>query len=255
MGAEQGDSAAELARTRADLQAERARVQELQNTFVSIVSHELQTPVAIIKGYAGTLQRPDTTWSPAVVQRVAATIEAECDRLTRLITDLLDLSRIQAGTVAMAFHPVDLSELLTEVVSFARGRAPERQIVLARLPDLPPVRGDHDKLRMALNNLVENAVKYSPQGGPITAGATLSESEVQLWVRDEGIGVPRGEQERIFDRFHRIDTRLSRETPGVGMGLYICKVIAEAHNGRVWVESAGAGQGSTFFLALPRVAA
>ena len=255
MAAEQGDSAGELARARADLQAERARVQELQNTFVSIVSHELQTPVAIIKGYAGTLQRPDTTWSPAVVQRVAATIEAECDRLTRLITDLLDLSRIQAGTVAMAFHSVDLTELLEEVVNLARARAPERQIVLGPLPDLPFVRGDYDKLRMALNNLVDNAVKYSPQGGPITVGAALGDDEVLLWVRDEGIGVPRAEQEHIFERFHRIDTRLSRETPGVGMGLYICKVIAEAHNGRVWVDSAGAGQGSTFFLALPRVAA
>jgi signal transduction histidine kinase len=255
VAAEQGDSAVELARAQADLQAERARVEELQNTFVSIVSHELQTPVAIIKGYAGTLQRPDTTWSPAVVQRVAATIEAECDRLTRLITDLLDLSRIQAGTVAMAFHPVDLSELLIEALNFARGRAPERQMLLASLPDLPAVRGDHDKLRMAVNNLVENAVKYSPQGGPVTVGATLRDDDVLLWVRDEGIGVPPGEQERIFERFHRVDTRLSRETPGVGMGLYICKVIAEAHNGRVWVESAGAGQGSTFFLALPRVAA
>jgi signal transduction histidine kinase len=144
---------------------------------------------------------------------------------------------------------------LIEALNFARGRAPERQMLLASLPDLPAVRGDHDKLRMAVNNLVENAVKYSPQGGPVTVGATLRDDDVLLWVRDEGIGVPPGEQERIFERFHRVDTRLSRETPGVGMGLYICKVIAEAHNGRVWVESAGAGQGSTFFLALPRVAA
>ena len=255
MNGAQTDSAAELAQAQADLLAERARVQELQNTFVSIVSHELQTPVAIIKGYAGTLRRPDTTWSPAVVQRVAATIEAECDRLTRLITDLLDLSRIQAGTVAMAFHPVELAELLNEVVQQARSRAPERDIRLAPLPDLPWIKGDHDKLRMALSNLVDNAVKYSPQGGPITIGASLVGDEVRLWVRDEGIGVPSEERERIFERFHRVDTRLSRETPGAGMGLYICKVIAEAHNGRVWVESAGAGLGSTFYIALPRVPA
>lgn len=255
MDSPQHDSAAKLAQAEADLLAERARVQELQNTFVSIVSHELQTPVAIIKGYAGTLRRPDTTWSPAVVQRVAATIEAECDRLTRLITDLLDLSRIQAGTVAMAFHPVDLAELLSEVVQQARSRASERDIRLEPLPSLPSIKGDHDKLRMALNNLVDNAVKYSPQGGPITIGASLEGDEVRLWVRDEGIGVPSEERERIFERFHRVDTRLSRETPGAGMGLYICKVIAEAHNGRVWVESAGPGQGSTFYIALPRVPA
>jgi signal transduction histidine kinase len=237
------------------LEAERARLQELQNTFVSIVSHELQTPVAIIKGYAGTLRHPDASWSPAVVQRVAATIEAECDRLTRLITDLLDLSRIQAGRVAMAFHPVDPAELLSEVVQLAQARTPSAHLVLEDLPDLPVIRGDYDKLRMALNNLIDNAVKYSPHGGQIVVGGSASEREVLVWVRDEGIGVPAEERERIFERFHRIDTRLSRETPGAGMGLYICRVIVEAHNGRVWVESAGPGLGSTFFIALPRVAA
>jgi signal transduction histidine kinase len=237
------------------LAAERARLQELQNTFVSIVSHELQTPVAIIKGYAGTLQRPDTIWSPAVVQRVAATIEAECDRLTRLITDLLDLARIQAGRVAMAFHPVDLAELLAEVIEQARARAPRREFRLESAGRLPVVRGDYDKLRMALSNLVDNAVKYSPQGGAITLGGTVEAGQAVLWVRDQGIGVPHEEHEHIFERFHRVDTRLSRETPGVGMGLYICRVIVEAHNGRVWVASEGAGRGSTFFIALPLVAA
>ena len=239
---------------RQELEFERARLQELQNTFVSIVSHELQTPVAIIKGYAGTLRRPDASWSPAVVQRVAGTIEQECDRLTRLITDLLDLSRIQAGRVAMSFHSVDLAELITEVVEGMRARA-GRVVEIEKAAALPVIRGDYDKLRMALNNLLDNAAKYSPTGGVITIGGSASEDEVLLWVRDQGIGVPAEERDRIFERFHRVDTRLSRETPGVGMGLYICKVIVDAHHGRVWVESEGAGKGSTFFIGLPRVAA
>src|SRR5207244_3714832 len=109
--------------------------------------HELQTPIAIIKGYAGTLQRTDTTWSPAVVQRVATTIESECDRLSQLITDLLDLSRIQAGRVAMAFHAVDLAELLHEVVERAQVRSPDSRVALAELDALPVVKGDYDKLR------------------------------------------------------------------------------------------------------------
>jgi signal transduction histidine kinase len=188
-----------------------------------------------------------------VVQRVAATIEQECDRLTRLITDLLDLARIQAGRVAMTFGPVDLADLLTEVVGQARLRAPGSAIALEEIPALPVIRGDRDKLRMALNNVVENAVKYSPRGGRIRLGGAVFDGEVRLWVRDEGIGVPREERERIFERFHRVDTRLSRETPGVGMGLYICKVIVEAHNGRVWVESEGSGRGSTFVISLPLV--
>ena len=218
---------------------------------MSIVSHELQTPVAIIKAYAGTLQRPDATFSPAVVRGVAATIEAECDRLTRLITDLLDLSRIQAGRVAMAFHPVGLGDLLAEVVQQARARASQREIRLEDIAGLPVVRGDYDKLRMALNNLVDNALKYSPAGEAISLGGAVRGDQVVLCVRDRGIGVPAEERERIFERFHRVDTRLSRETPGVGMGLYICRVIVEAHNGRVWVESEGPGRGSTFFIELP----
>lgn len=246
-GPEQGDD------PQADLAAERARLQDLQNTFVSIVSHELQTPVAIIKGYAGTLRRPDAAWSPLVVQRVASTIEAECDRLTRLITDLLDLARIQAGRVAMTFGPADLVELETEVVEQSRARAPERSILLEDISSLPVIRGDYDKLRMALNNLVDNALKYSPPGGAIVVGGSFDEQEVRLWVRDEGIGVPGPERERIFERFHRVDSGLTRDAPGVGMGLYICRAIVEAHHGRVWVESEGAGHGSTFIIALPLV--
>jgi signal transduction histidine kinase len=244
-------AAAELERERAELTAERVRLQELQNTFVSIVSHELQTPVAIIKGYAGTLRRPDAVWSPAVVQRVAATIEMECDRLTRLISDLLDLSRIQAGRVAMAFHPVSLPELLFEITDEARSRSPGSRIVLADVSSLPVVRGDSGKLRVALNNLIDNALKYSPRGGTVQVGGRPVDGEVRLWVHDEGIGVPVEERERIFERFHRVDSSLSRQTPGVGMGLYICRVIIEAHHGRVWVESEGNGRGSTFYIALP----
>jgi len=251
--ARQAAGALEQAHAQAELLAERLRLQELQNTFVSIVSHELQTPVSIIKGYAGTLRRQDASWGPEVVQRVAETIEAECDRLTRLITDLLDLARIQAGRVAMTFGPVDLAELVGEVVEQARARAAEREIALDDVSKLPVIRGDYDKLRMALNNLIDNALKYSPPAGTVSVGGSVKDQQVVLWVRDEGVGVPTEERERIFERFHRVDTSLSRETPGVGMGLYICRVIAEAHNGHVWVESEGAGRGSTFFLSLPLV--
>jgi signal transduction histidine kinase len=155
----------------------------------------------------------------------------------------------------MTFGPVDLAELLGEVVEQAHARAPERTIVVEDVSSLPIVRGDCDKLRMALTNLVDNAIKYSPPGGTITLGGSMEGEQVILWVRDQGIGVSSEEREQIFERFHRVDTRLSRETPGVGMGLYICKVIMEAHHGRAWVESEGPGRGSTFFLALPRVAA
>ena len=250
--ARQAATAIEQARLATATLAEKDRLESMQSSFVSIVSHELQTPVAIIKGYAGTLARPDAPWSRETVTRVAHTIEEECDRLHRLITDLLDLSRIQAGRVAMSIGPVDVAELAEAVAERSRPRAPAHTITTEFPADFPIVQGDREKLRMALTNLVDNAIKYSPEGGPIVIGGRAEARHVVLWVRDQGIGIPPEEREHVFERFHRVDTRLSRTTQGVGLGLYICKVIVEAHGGRIWVESSAPGRGSTFFIRLPR---
>ena len=232
--------------------AERDRLEALQSSFVSIVSHELQTPVAIIKAYAGTLARRDAPWNQETVNRVAHTIEEECDRLHRLITDLLDLSRIQAGRVAMSIGPVDLADLAETVAERNRTRAPEHQISTDFPPDFPIVRGDLEKLRQALGNLVDNAIKYSPGGGPIVIAGRAAPDHVLLSVSDRGIGIPPEERAHVFERFHRVDTRLTRTTRGVGLGLYICKVIVEAHGGKIWAESSGPGTGSAFVIRLPR---
>jgi signal transduction histidine kinase len=216
------------------------------------VSHELQTPVSIIKGYAGTLARPDGPWSRDTVIRIAHTIEEECDRLYRLITDLLDISRIQAGRVAMSIGPVDLPDLAETLAERSRPRSDKHQFLADFPEDFPIIRGDREQLRQALGNLVDNAIKYSPAGGRIVIGGTYERDHVTVFVRDEGIGIPPDEYSRVFERFHRVDTRLSRTTQGVGLGLYICQVIVEAHGGRIWVESAGAGSGSTFYIWLPR---
>ena len=250
--ARQAATAIEQARLAAETLAEKNRLESMQSSFVSIVSHELQTPVAIIKGYAGTLARPDAPWSRETVTRVAHTIEEECDRLHRLITDLLDLSRIQAGRVAMSIGPVDLADLAESVAERHRPRSPAHTVTVELPPDFPIIQGDREKLRMVLANLVDNAVKYSPEGEPITIGGRAETEHVVLWVPDEGVGIPAEETDHVFERFHRIDTRLSRTTQGVGLGLYICKVIVEAHGGAIWVESPGPGRGSTFFVRLPR---
>lgn len=232
--------------------AERQRLESMQSSFVSIVSHELQTPVSIIKGYAGTLARPDGPWSRDTVIRVAHTIEEECDRLYRLISDLLDISRIQAGRVAMSIGPVDLPDIAETLAERSRPRSPIHQFETDFPPEFPIIRGDREKLRQALGNLVDNAIKYAPNGGVITVGGRVEPGHVVLYVRDAGIGIPRDEQARVFERFHRVDTRLSRTTQGVGLGLYICRVIVEAHGGQIWVESDGSGHGSTFYIRLPR---
>lgn len=258
--ARQAAGALQQARVTADMLAEKTRLEEMQNTFVSIVSHELQTPVAIIKSYAATLGRSDAEWPAATIQRVSHNIEEECDRLHRLITDLLDLSRIQAGRVAMRVGTVELPELATEVVDQMASRSPHHSLRTSFPATFPPVQGDADQLRRALFNLVENAVKYSPSGGEVliigevsqvTAGGAEQPEFVLVRVIDPGIGIPRGEEERIFERFHRADTRLSRTTAGVGLGLYITRSIVEAHGGRIWAESPGPGQGSIFTMRLP----
>src|SRR5947209_6925732 len=252
--ARQAAGALQQGRATAEMLAEKTRLEEMQNTFVSIVSHELQTPVAIIKSYAATLGREDATWPPETIQRVSRNIEEECDRLTRLITDLLDLSRIQAGRVAMRVGSVDLPELVTEVIDQLAPRSPRHSLRASFPPGFPSVRGDADQLRRALFNLVQNAVKYSPSGGEVVVAGEALGSQVVIRVIDQGIGIAPGEEERIFERFHRTDTRLSRTTAGVGLGLYITRSIIEGHGGRIWAESPGPGRGSTFTVALPTTA-
>src|SRR5919204_2826963 len=253
--ARQASGALQQARVTADMLAEKTRLEDMQNTFVSIVSHELQTPVAIIKSYAATLAREDANWSAETIQRVSHNIEEECDRLTRLITDLLDLSRIQAGRVAMRVGRVDLPELTGEVIDQLAPRAPRHSLRASFPPNFPLLRGDADQLRRALYNLVQNAIKYSPNGGEVLIAGEVArlagQPAVVVRVIDQGIGIPPDEQERIFERFHRSDTRLSRTTAGVGLGLYITRSIIQAHGGRIWAESAGPGRGSTFTFILP----
>jgi signal transduction histidine kinase len=249
--ARQAAGALQQGRATAEMLAEKTRLEEMQNTFVSIVSHELQTPVAIIKSYAATLSREDANWPPETIQRVSRNIEEECDRLTRLITDLLDLSRIQAGRLAMRVGSVDLPELATEVIDQLAPRSPRHALRSSFPRAFPTIRGDADQLRRALFNLVQNAVKYSPNGGEVLVVGEVLPRSVVVRVIDQGIGIKRGEEEQIFERFHRSDTRLSRTTAGVGLGLYITRTIIEGHGGRIWAESPGPGQGSVFSILLP----
>src|SRR5438105_13839321 len=253
--ARQAAGALQQARATAEMLAEKTRLEEMQNTFVSIVSHERQTPVAIITSYAATLAREDAAWPPETIQRVSRNIEEECDRLHRLITDLLDLSRIQAGRVAMRVGSVDLQQLVGEVIDQLAPRAPRHSLRSSfpkGPPNFPTIRGDADQLRRALFNLVQNAIKYSPNGGEVlVVGEVAPPGRVIVRVIDPGIGIPPGEQERIFDRFHRADTRLSRSTAGVGLGLYITRSIVEGHGGRIWADSPGPNRGSIFTIVLP----
>jgi PAS domain S-box-containing protein len=227
------------------------QAEELKSTFVSVVSHELKTPVALIKGYAETLRREDADWDRETMHESLGVIAEEADHLTNLIDSLLEASRIQAGGLKLQPTDVYLPRLAEKVVDGFATQTSIHTFELDFPPDFPSVWGDPERLREVLSNLVSNAVKYSPEGGNVWVGGRVDQSGVTVYVADQGIGIPAEEQTRIFDRFHRIETGLHRRTEGTGLGLYLVKAIVEAHGGRVWVESAP-GRGSIFMFTLPR---
>jgi len=230
--------------------------EEMKSTFVSVISHELKTPVALIKGYASTLAREDADWDRATVREGLAVIGEESDRLNALINNLLDASRIQAGGFTIERADVLPSALAASVVDGFRvqveqaGTADRYHFVLDFPPDFPCVEGDEERLRQVFNNLLSNAVKYSPKGGEIRVGGWQQGSHVTMYVADQGIGIPEAEQGRLFQRFYRVDSSLRRSTQGAGLGLYLCRSIVEAHGGRIWLRSE-AGRGTTVFFTLP----
>jgi PAS domain S-box-containing protein len=227
------------------------QAEELKSTFVSVVSHELKTPVALIKGYAETLRREDADWDRETMQESLGVIAEESDHLTHLIDSLLEASRIQAGGLKLEPTDVQMPRLAERVVDGFRTQTMIHTFELDFPPDFPPVWGDPERLREVMSNLVSNAVKYSPDGGTVWIGGRVDQTGTTIYVADQGMGIPPEEQGRIFDRFHRVESGLHRSTEGTGLGLYLVRAIIEAHGGRVWVESAP-GRGSIFIFTLPR---
>jgi signal transduction histidine kinase len=237
--------------------------EERRSTFISVISHELQTPIAIIKGYASTLARvaqaetagtPGTRLDAEMLRSRLQAVEEEADRLNKLVGNLLYASRIQAGGLQMDIMPLDLSSLVQTVALRLRVKHPEVTVRLDLAPNLPAVMADRDRIEEVLQNLLDNAVKYSPKQRIITVAAHATSNEVIVSVSDAGMGIALRDQEQIFERFQRVGGNAgsqARSTQGAGLGLYICRAIIEAHGGHIWVDSA-LHQGSTFSFSLPR---
>jgi len=224
--------------------------EEMKSTFVSVVSHELKTPVSLIKGYATTLAREDANWDAATVREGLQVIVEESDRLNALINNLLDASRIQAGAFKLERADVNIPRLAAKVVDNFRLQTQIHRFVLDFPADFPTLFGDEERLRQVLNNLVGNAIKYAPRGGEIRIGGWRNEDEATIYVADQGIGIPVAEQDKLFQRFYRVDSSLQRSTQGAGLGLYLCRSIVEAHGGRIWLSSEQ-GKGTNVFFTLP----
>ncbi len=224
---------------------------EIKSTFVSVISHELKTPVALIQGYAETLLRKDARWDPRTRQESLEVILEESDRLNHLIDNLLDASRLEAGKLPLEQEPIALDTLTERVVERARIHTDIHDIQVDFPSEYPIVQGDPTRLEQVLSNLLSNAIKYSPQGGRIAVKGRAAADEVIVTVADEGIGIPFEEQPHIFESFFRGSREYQQQTSGAGLGLYLAQAIVEAHGGRIWVDS-DPGAGAAFSFAIPR---
>jgi two-component system phosphate regulon sensor histidine kinase PhoR len=233
-----------------DITEERA-VEQLKSDFVSTVSHELRTPLAAIYGAALTLQRDDIRLEESQRTGLLDVISSEADRLARIVNDILWASRLDSGQMGIAIESCDAARLVRQVVAALHVRTADGVVLVTDAPDgLPPVAADPDKLRQVLMNLVDNAVKYSPDGGTVRLALAQTGGRIRFRVEDEGLGIPPAEQTRIFEKFFRLDPQLTRGVGGTGLGLYICRELVDRMHGRIWVTSDGR-RGSTFTVELP----
>ncbi|MDP9375278.1 MAG: HAMP domain-containing histidine kinase, partial [Chloroflexota bacterium] len=225
-----------------------------RDQFLSIASHELRTPVTSVQGYTELLLRAHARgWpDPARTARYLQALEGGTKRLAALTQDLLDVSRLHSGQFPLRSRPFDLAALAARGVAAFRDRLGSGHTLTVETAcnDCPLV-GDPDRLEQVLTNLLENAVKYSPDGGPIRVMVRPDDAGMLLAVRDEGIGLPPGLAEAIFVPFGRAPNAAGRQIPGLGLGLHICREIVERHGGRIWAESAGEGRGTTVNVWLP----
>ena len=221
---------------------------QIQDDFISTLSHELKNPIGFIKGYTTTLLRSDISWSPKDQSEFLQIIDHETDRLKELIDNLLDSSRLQSGNTLINLQILRIDALLNDVISHARIHHPELKIILDIRQELPNLQGDPRRLKQVFDNLVSNAAKYAPNS-PLIMRVFKEENGVSIDVKDTGPGIPARDLDRIFERFFRSESN-SQDTHGSGLGLFICKKIIEAHDGQINVTS-NLGKGTTFHVFLP----
>jgi PAS domain S-box-containing protein len=237
-------------------QAEKAK-----SRFVTTISHELRTPLTAIKGYTELMAAGAAGAMNAQQREFLQVVDGNTERMVSLVNNLIAVTELDRGMIEIDARPVDMGGVITEAVQAIRPEAAKRRldITVDTPSDLPPVQGDASRLRQIMDNLLDNAIRYTPASGRITVWATPVELDsaaggakqfVVVNIRDTGVGIPPEEHDRIFERFHRVENPLSTEAGGSGMGLAIVKSLVEAHGGRIWVDSK-LGQGSSFSFVIP----
>jgi two-component system phosphate regulon sensor histidine kinase PhoR len=227
------------------------RLEELRAQFVATISHELRTPLASLHGAAMTLLEREHELTDQTRQDLLEMIGAQSKRLASLVEEILLTGQLDSGSLRVVTEPFDAEELVWTVAATARLRVSDDTTIDVSIPTVPPkVAGDAERTRQVLTNLVDNAIKYSPQGGRIELGVEAGDGFARFTVRDEGLGIPLVEQKRIFEKFYRLDPDHRRGIGGSGLGLYISRELVRTMNGRIWVES-DPGKGATFTFELP----
>ncbi|MDR7417917.1 MAG: ATP-binding protein [Armatimonadota bacterium] len=243
------DELAELAESFNTMASALEQIEARRRVLLADVVHELRTPLSGIKGYMEGLTDGVVPPEPEVFSRIAADV----DRLQRLVTDLEELSRLDAGVLTLKRQRVRPAALVDAAIDRLRPQAEDKGLILtADLPDgLPDVDVDHDRILQVMLNLIGNAIQYTPAPGRVSVSARAVGSWVQLDVTDTGIGIAAEHLPHVFERFYRVDRSRARAGGGSGLGLTIARYLVEAHGGRIWASSAGPGQGSTFSFTLP----
>jgi signal transduction histidine kinase len=224
------------------------QMNKLKSDFISVVSHEFRTALTTIRGFSEMMR--DENFSLQEMKEFAADINNDTMRLNRMITDMLDLDRIESGKMALQQEQVDLNTLITDVVDRMRPTVPDHTFHLQLDNALLPTVGDRDKLIQVLTNLLSNAVKYSNEGGEILLRSRLEDNFIRVQVQDFGMGIPADELEHVFEHYRRVEAANTRYIQGTGLGLPIVRQILQLHGGKVWAESEY-GQGSAFHFTLP----
>ncbi len=222
----------------------------MKSELISTLAHEMRTPLASIRGYATALLMEETEWDEHTQREFLEIIDEESYNLSELISDLLESSAIEAGFLHIEKQPTLIPRLAKQVIDEMRPRT-ERHLVLVRFfPKFPVVDADPQRIAQVLHNLLDNAVKYSPNGGLIVIRGEVGENEVIVSVADQGIGIAPEHLNRLFDKYFRIKSSHGQRVMGTGLGLPIARAIVESHGGRIWAESK-LGEGSTFYFTIP----